>query len=1601
MANAAGAYGALSISGGTATIGSWLAVGRNGGTGVLNMTGGSLTINSNNLTVGSNGNSALPVGSATLSGNSIVNVTNTGGGQGGVYVGESSSGILTLSGVAALTTSGPVGVELGRNNPAVGILNLDGGTLTTSSVSQGGGTGIVNFSGGILRASAASTSLMTGVTGYVYGGGGTIDNGGNNITITTALLAPTGDGVAAAGTTLTAAGTGYIAPPLVQITGGGGTGATAIANINSSGALTGVTITNPGIGYTSAPTFTLVGGGNGASGSVTGTAPLPANTSGQVTFQGSGTTTLGIAGSYSGGSLISSGTTVVAGGGALGTGVVNVAGGGTLRVSSVTGSAGSGLFASYYQFSGNGTFQNTLSSLANLQSFAYSTGATLSGTTTTLDFGTGGNGFPAQFNNNFIGYYTGKFTISTGGTYTFGLNSDDGSMLFIDGQTVVSNNNFQGVSGTFPQQSGTITLAPGQHTLVEGYYQGGGGYGLVTEYSGPDTNGSYVDISTAQASLGLTPEVDLTVGSLTGSGNVVLSSGNLVTGEDNTNQTFSGVISGAFGVTKTGMGTQTFNGQNTYSAGTTVSGGTLRAGASSVTTGSGATLAITSGPTGTGSLTLSGGTLDVAGNNLAVNGFTGTTSSIVGNSAALPGTLTIITTATPQTYSGTIQNVLGSGSSTTAVAIAGSGTETFTGPNTYSGGTNITSGTLIAGGHSLGAGTVTVASGGTLSVSYVTATAGAGLQAYYWNLASNAQQVTTYSSLTNLQTFAYGTVPNLSNTTTTLNFNTGGNGNGFPPGYAGNGGAFNAYYSGRLNITTGGSYTFNTTSDDGSMIWIDGVNVVANDAQQAPTPKSGSISLTAGQHTIVVGYFQGGGGLAMDAQWNGPDTGNSAVDLTTTSAPSLTPEFDLQVGSLSGSGNVQLSSGNLVLGADNTSQSFSGAVSGTYAVAKLGTGIQTFGGQSTYSGGTAVTAGTLRAGASSTTTGSGATLAITSGPTGTGNVMLAGGTLDVAGNNLAVNGLSGSTATVGNSAATVGTLTIVTSATPYTFAGDTPQTFSGTIQDRVNGGTSTTALVVGGSGTQTLSGVNTYSGATTVSGGTLRLSNNSTNNPIPNTPVITVGSGATLDVSGLASGGFTLGSSALQTLQGPASGTGTVNGNVVVSSIVNFSTPVGGTLAASSGATLQFNSNLTLQSGSALTFTLNTALQGNSTGLINVLGSLTVSDMPAVSLSNSSVLMAGDTYDVLSYTANMGISKSNFNLPSTFGSFNLQWSTLNNDELQLSVTGAGNGLQQTTAWSQTYASASPPVSTLQTGPPVTWTVDSGSTYAGIASSISGIDSNSPGTGAPMLTQAGSGNPLTASIVSGGNTGSFISGNGGNATASMSWRTRTTYETNGTSPPLPFAGHGGLISNVLSLSGMGNGTPAAGTGSVQTDPFALDMQYNPQTIPGLGSLSGTALANAALPYATNGAIYLGWLDPIAGAGGVPQWVNAVNGNFDLTSMTQTGVAAHGSHAAFGFQGSFAQFVFDLSQSDPTDFSGATASNLTSAQLDLILGSYGVDNPNYAGANDVGGYDAWAVVNHNSQFAVVPEPSSLLLAALGLAGVAGYKVRQRRNRLERAG
>jgi hypothetical protein len=110
------------------------------------------------------------------------------------------------------------------------------------------------------------------------------------------------------------------------------------------------------------------------------------------------------------------------------------------------------------------------------------------------------------------------------------------------------------------------------------------------------------------------------------------------------------------------------------------------------------------------------------------------------------------------------------------------------------------------------------------------------------------------------------------------------------------------------------TYTFSTTTDDGTRLWINGQQLVDAWVPQSPTTWSGTITLQAQQvYAVEMDYFQGGGGAIAQLSWSSPSTVSSIVPQTqlypsTTVPPvfqvSPTPfangAFNLQVSSVAG-----------------------------------------------------------------------------------------------------------------------------------------------------------------------------------------------------------------------------------------------------------------------------------------------------------------------------------------------------------------------------------------------------------------------------------------------------------------------------------------------------------------------------------------------------------------------------------------------------------------------------------------------------------------------------------------------------------------------------
>ena len=81
---------------------------------------------------------------------------------------------------------------------------------------------------------------------------------------------------------------------------------------------------------------------------------------------------------------------------------------------------------------------------------------------------------------------------------------------------------------------------------------------------------------------------------------------------------------------------------------------------------------------------------------------------------------------------------------------------------------------------------------------------------------------------------------------------------------------FGFRHRGYINIETAGDYTFYTTSDDGSQLFINGTMIVDNDGLHGAAEKSGVVTLDVGYHPIEVTVFEKGGAESLVVHYEGP-----------------------------------------------------------------------------------------------------------------------------------------------------------------------------------------------------------------------------------------------------------------------------------------------------------------------------------------------------------------------------------------------------------------------------------------------------------------------------------------------------------------------------------------------------------------------------------------------------------------------------------------------------------------------------------------------------------------------------------------------------------
>lgn len=87
------------------------------------------------------------------------------------------------------------------------------------------------------------------------------------------------------------------------------------------------------------------------------------------------------------------------------------------------------------------------------------------------------------------------------------------------------------------------------------------------------------------------------------------------------------------------------------------------------------------------------------------------------------------------------------------------------------------------------------------------------------------------------------------------------------------GGPVNSYgarFTGLLRVAPSGTWSFRTTSDDGSALWINDMPVVSNDNRHAMRSRTGSLHLDAGWHDLDLRFFEATGSHGLLLEWRGP-----------------------------------------------------------------------------------------------------------------------------------------------------------------------------------------------------------------------------------------------------------------------------------------------------------------------------------------------------------------------------------------------------------------------------------------------------------------------------------------------------------------------------------------------------------------------------------------------------------------------------------------------------------------------------------------------------------------------------------------------------------
>ncbi len=1021
---------------------------------------------------------------------------------------------------------------------------------------------------------------------------------------------------------------------------------------------------------------------------------------------------------------------------------------------------------------------------------------------------------------------TGSATISAGLTLNDGLTinqNSTGTLTLNAANAITGTNRNVTVGGSGDTTiSGTITTGTGSLTM--------NGTGVLTlgadnTYTGKTIiNAGTVSISNANQ-LGDAPgaavadQITLNGGTLRSAGSAVAFAADNRgftlgaaggTFETVTDLSIANVIAGTGSLTKTGTGNLTLGAVNTYTGATNVDAGTVvYNGTNRISDSSAVTVA-------------AGAAIDLVQFSDTVGSIAGAGNINATGTGALTLTFGGLNTAT--TFSG---NITDGAASTLSLVKTGSGTTVLSGAgaNTFDGTVTINSGGAlnIQKASALGstAGGTTVNSGGALEIQGGITVAGEALSLSGTGVSSGGalRNVSGNNTFTGAVTLAGATT--ITSVADTLTLSTGGI-TGTNQNLAVNG-AGNTTISGA--ITTGSG---TVTKAGNGILTLAGANTYTG----ATAVNSGTVVVqnAAGLGTNAAGTTVANGAtLAFDGA---AYTSNEGLTLAGSGVGGL--------GALRNTGADHTLSGNIALTAETTvgvaagtTLTASGAISGGFGLVKGGnvttdTGTLVLSAANSYTGTTAVNAGTLLVSGSGTlgstanptTIASGATLAFSNlGATSAENITVNGAGVGGLG---AIQSIAGTNTLSGNITANSDTV-IGVSAGTLVSTGNITGNFS---------------VIKSGAGNLTLSGAaNAYTGNTTVRNGTLTVTGNApvaANGALGNSgSTVQIGDSGTAAADNLgllignATGGVTVGravsvnnlnASGTAALGGTnTSGTNTFAGNIGLARDTNLTSAAGGTVVFSGALT-----------GSG-------AITANGTGTVVLSGSNALSG--AATVNSGATLVAANSNALGTTAAGTTVNSG--------GTLGLQGGiTLPAAEaLTLAGTGvSGNGALRNLSGDNTVAGA------------VTLAADTTIGAAAGNLTVSGAIGQSGGS--RNLTTVGAGNltltaasGLTGAVTIGGTGTTTLANSGGQVFGSISGLTINT----GATLALGAANQINDSAN-LTLSG---GTLNVGSFSEtmrqlsQTTASAIDylndgsvLRFNGVTgsVSGLGTVTGTMSIN---------------------------------------------------------------------------------------------------------------------------------------------------------------